>query len=31
MNNTVDQAVTAPPRTLAAIIEDARRAECGHW
>jgi hypothetical protein len=29
MQDTVDQAA-APPRTLAQIIEDARRAVCGN-
>jgi hypothetical protein len=30
MQSTVDQAHAAVPRTLADIIEDARRAVCGH-
>ena len=30
MTETVDQAQTRPPRALAGIIEDARRATCGH-
>ena len=30
MQDTVDQAHGAVPRTLADIIEDARRAACGH-
>jgi hypothetical protein len=31
MQDTVDQAHGAVPRTLADIIEDGRRAVCGHW
>jgi hypothetical protein len=30
MTETVDQAQAQPPRALAGIIEDARRATCGH-
>jgi len=30
MQDTVDQAPSACPRTLASIIKDARRAVCGH-
>jgi hypothetical protein len=30
MTETVDQAQARPPRALAGIIEDARRATCGH-
>jgi hypothetical protein len=30
MQDTVDQAHGAVPRTLVGIVEDARRAVCGH-
>jgi hypothetical protein len=30
MTETVNQAQARPPRVLAGIIEDARRARCGH-
>ena len=30
MTETVDRAQAQPPRSLAGIIEDVRRAACGH-